>query len=85
MEEILHQLICSSVPLFVRFFASQAVQDFFHQQYHGVEVGVVTSPKTKSFAPEHKINKPRPQFEAWVKGGLGFSGWEGFMYEIDIS
>ena len=51
MEEILHQLIGSSVPLFVRCFASQAVQDFFHQQYHGVEVGVVTPPKTKSFRP----------------------------------
>ena len=33
IEEILHQLICSCIPLFTRFYRSQAVQDFFHQQY----------------------------------------------------
>ena len=35
MEEILHQLIGSlSHNLFTRFYTSQVVQDFFHQQYH---------------------------------------------------
>ena len=30
VEEILHQLI---IPLFIRFYTSQVVQDFFHQQF----------------------------------------------------
>ena len=34
MEEILHQLACSLSHYFTRFYTSQVVQDFFHQQYH---------------------------------------------------
>ena len=33
MAEILHQFIGSLSPLFTGFYTSQAVQDFFHQQY----------------------------------------------------
>ncbi len=51
----------------------------------GLRLGLLPHLKLKVSAPENKINKPRPQFEAWVKGGLEFSGWGGFMYEIDIS
>ena len=35
MEEILHQLVDRwSIPLFTRFYTSQVVQDFFHQQQY---------------------------------------------------
>ena len=33
MEEILHQLRLVVFPLFTRFYTSEVVQDFFHQQY----------------------------------------------------
>ena len=34
MEDILHQLIARFFPLFTRFYTSQVVQDFFHQEDH---------------------------------------------------
>ena len=41
MEEILHQLIGSSThysQVFICFYTSQVVQDFFHQQYHNMVI-----------------------------------------------
>ena len=40
MEEILHQF----VPLFVKFFTSHVVQDFFHEQYDGSGRADLSSP-----------------------------------------